>query len=804
MLNIVGRTSNLAAVIIIVMLTYSCNIIPKLDRYDPIDGELDGIPVSSPVKVVRDKHGIVHIDAENDEDLFFALGYSMAQDRLMLMDMFRRAGEGTLSEWLGNPVRAKNIDMVHIDILIRALQFSESAKAGVESLDPESKKLLEAYVRGINKYIDDGGDSIEFSKFVGVPPQKWTVEDCFVVSQLMGLAMCYSGILKEYYLERIRVELGEDARDFFIPVDSDDGVIITEDELLLSSAPRFAIPSAFEGVGSNNWVLSGKLTKTGLPLLCNDPHVPHSTAPTFWYHVHLKSDNYDVMGLMFSGLPCFGAATNGKVAWTLTNVGMDYTDFWREKVNPDNPDEYMYDGKWTPFEITPGQVNVRGKKPYVYNMRKTRHGVVVDEKLLGWKVVSAPGEVLTVKYAENDFNRFFRGYQAMCQADNYEEWKAGTADMSLGPFAWNHTYADDQGNIAYWTSGHIPVRKDNQGVKARSGWDPDQDWDGIVPFDENPHLVNPKKEYIVSANNRVQVPGYTHYINQGYASESRAYTITELIEKKDIHDVEDMKRIQYDVSVYSARKVVPIILEDLSGAKNKKLKLAAQILEEWKQEGYKATTDSRGTSIYENFKVNITNEVFADELKMNNMIGISTSGILEKSLSKIIADPDNKWFDNVDTANKTETRKDVIRASILKSVKYMMKNHGPNPKKWSWGKVSSLTLSPAFVSIPGVTKRASRGPYPLAGTSETVNAANHVSLGPLGFMGIVGPSSRIIIDFTEPKRILYNATGGMADNPDGGRYENIMDAWLNEEYFVMSMYPEEYREGKMGELILKP
>lgn len=796
-------TLTIFSALLIIIIIAGCNV-PEMDRFDPISGTLEGMDVSAPVKVVRDKNGIVHIRAENDEDLFFAVGYSMAQDRFMIMDLFRRAGGGRLSELLGSPGKYKDLDLPHMDIALRAFLFNEAAKKGAAELDPQSRKLLSAFTRGVNRYLADGGDTLAIYRAWDTPPAPWTIEDSFLVSGIMGLSMTVSSFFVEYYLERIRREYGEDVRDFFVPHYPDDAAIITRDEPLLSMAPKSFLPHPFGLPGSNNWAVSGTRTVSGLPLLANDPHVPSTLIPTFWWHCHLTGGSYDVMGMMFSGLPCFGAATNGKVAWTLTNVMADYIDIWRERINPDNPDQYLADDKWVSFKKVDGEVAVRGKrKPVKYTMRLSRHGAVIDKKLLGWKVASGPGEVLVMKYMDMDLARWFLGYQKMAVSTNFDEWLAGARDESRGAFAWNHTYADAAGNIAYWATGQFPVRADNQGYIARKGWESDQDWQGVVPFEDNPHLVNPKKGYLVSANNRAEVPGYPHYITVDYVSPSRATIISERIEEKAKLDVDDMKRIQYDVTVWSARTMVPIILKDLEGADAPVLAEAANILRDWRETGYNSDVDSRGTCVYEVFLAYLPGAVFKDDLSKAINRGASNSGLLGAGLDKIIDDPDSPWFDDKKT-RKIEGRRDIIQKVMRRSMKYLKKKLGKNSNKWRWGDISKITFSTSFVPIPMFTAKGSLGPYPLPGTGETVNAADQFFLGRFGFRGFVGPTSRLIVDFRDPRKAYFNCTTGMSDNEKGGRYDNLTPYWLNGEYLIMSMDEDDYRDGMMGELVLNP
>lgn len=785
----------------------SCHV-PKMDRDDPVSGTLAGMGVSAPVSVVRDGNGVAHITAATDEDLFFAVGYAMAQDRFTLMDILRRAGAGRLSELLGSPAKYKDFDLPHMDIALRAFLFNESAQKGVSELDPESRKLLSAYTRGVNRYLQDGGASIAIYHAWRTAPEPWTLEDSFTTAEIMGLAQCASSFFEEYYLERIRREMGDEARDLFTPEYPADATIITRDSSPLSSlAPSLPLSRLLGPLGSNNWAIAGSRTVSGKPLLCNDPHVPDTIIPTFWWHCDLHSPGFQVMGMMFVGFPAFGAATNGKLGWTLTNVMADYIDVWREKLNPENPDEYMYGGKAQPFIKESGVVNVRGKKSVPYVMRRSRHGAVIEQRLLGWKVPGEPGEVLTLRYVDMDLARWFKGYLAMARARGFDEWLAGAKDEAWGPFAWNHTYADETGRIAYWATGHFPIRKDNQGWIARKGWDPDQDWQGWVPFEENPHLVNPNKGYLVTANNRPDLPGYPYYLTVDYVSPSRSTRITELIEQmsrdKGKLDVDDMKRIQYDVTDVSARKMVPLILSDLEGAEDKELMQAAELLREWQGQGYEALLASRGTCVYEVFMQYFPEAVFADELNPHTKTGASYVGLLDSALAKIVDDPQSPWFDDQKTPG-IETRREIARATMKEAMNYLRGKMGRDPAKWRWSDLSSIRISPTLVPIPTVSAKDSRGPFPLPGTYETVRANGFIFLSPLGFYHWEGPSTRIIMDFQDPRRAWFNSSAGMGDNPQSARYDNLTPLWLSGDYALMSMEEDDFRQGMMGELVLKP
>ena len=352
----------LGAVLVVAAMAFGCHI-PDLNRYDPVSDRLAGMGVSAPVSVVRDQNGVAHITASSEDDLFYAIGYSQAQDRFMMMDLMRRAGSGRLAEILGSPVKYKGVDIPHLDIGLRTFRFAEAARRGAAELDPESRRQLEAFTRGINRFLQDAGDSMPVYQAWKTRPEPWTIEDCFLTAEAMGLVEGVSSFFEEYYLERIRREKGDQARDLFVPQYPEGGVIITNDQPLVAGSPLSFLARRFPSLGSNNWVISGKRTVSGKTIIANDPHVPDSLIPTFWWHVQIKGGRYDVMGMMFPGFPCFGTATNGRLAWALTNVMVDYFDVWREKINPSNPDQYLVGDQWTDFVKEPGVVKVRGKKP---------------------------------------------------------------------------------------------------------------------------------------------------------------------------------------------------------------------------------------------------------------------------------------------------------------------------------------------------------------------------------------------------------------------------------------------------------
>ena len=799
-----GRKS---IIVSLVLILSSCAW--HIQRKEIIQGEYPGYPLKAKVEIIRDQFGIPHIRAENDEDLFFGLGYAMAQDRFFQLDLLRRAGRGELCQLFGR-YRLGKYDLLGADKLMRALNYKGRAEQGYKTLPPEAKKLLDAFTRGINRYLAEAGDTIPQYHFFRTKPEKWHPWDSFVCADVFGLTMTAFSFADEYYYGKFFQLFGPEKAKIFLPSYPKEAPIVVQDLPVAYQNPVMEkvikllgeILQLSSGLGSNNWVVSRKKSASGEPIIANDPHVPSILLPTFWYHCHLQGGSFNVAGMMFPGFPAFGGASNAKIAWALTNACADHIDLFIEKLNPQNPNQYLYRGKWQEFKIRKELIPRKRKKPIPFQVKESVHGPIIDSELLGY----SPGglkqnQVYAIKLVDVNFGNFLQGYLDMARASNWKEFKAGLKNMSQGPVAWNHIYADLNGNIGYWLSGHIPIRPDNQGYIPRPGWSGEYDWKGYVPFQELPHLYNPKKGYIATANNRNYPEGYPYYIGIHYRLE-RILRIDQVLRSKEKFSVEDMKKLQLDVKAMEAEKIVPILIQDLAGAEDKKCQKALSALKDWQKQGYFATTDSIGTGVYMLIRSNLIKLTFKDELG-KSYSGASFGGTLEIALKNILEDKTSPWFDNIQTQEK-ETRTELVRESARQAVKYLEKKLGKNPEKWQWGKLQhSYFYTPAGF-IPLFGKRHRIGKYPREGIDGTVNNSESIFLAPLGYIFFGGPTTRMIVDFSQPEHILFNTTTGNSENIKSGRMGNLTEYWVKGEYLTLSLEPEEYEKKAMGKLVLKP
>ena len=798
--------SAVALVFAISFLVSSCML--RGERKETLDGSLSGHDVENTVTVVYDSAGVPHIRAENDEDLFYALGYVMAQDRFFFMDLMRKVGRGELCSLMGRTIKYKSYDPLTADKLMRSFQYGKRAKEGVASLGKDDKELLDLYVAGINRYLDDAGKKLPEYKATGIDPEPWTAEDSFVVMDVYGLSMTLWSLFHEYYGDRLVREIGRDNAELFMMDYPEDGPYINEDwerpinagafESIMNMMGELGV--LMPGIGSNNWVVDGEVSASGMPILANDPHVPTALAPTFWYHVHLDGGSFNAAGLMFSGIPLMGAGTNGRVAWGITNARCDYIDLFREKVNPDDPGMYFFKGEWRRFETVKEKVEVKRGRDVEYTYRRSVHGAVIEERMTNVSMPTVPGQVLSLHLIDVELGRFFRGYMDVPRSQSASALKAAIRDMRMGPVAWNTVYATVDGDIGYLYSGHAPKRPDNYGALPRPGTG-EAELQGWIPYDELPHVSNPDKHFIVTANNKVEGPDYPYYLSSGYNTPSRAERITEMLKGRTGLTASDMKDMQFDVKVMSCEEFAPLFIEDLEG-EGGEYALLREELEEFLEGGCVADRDSGGVAVYKMIYRQMPKLAFSDELGDNLVSSLDLAEMAVHAAWKIMPEKNNVWWDVVGTP-EVETRKDATLAAAAEAYAYLKKKMGKDTDDWRWGDIHKLRLFTVFGLMPW-NRDARLGKWELGGTEESVNHSTSMFMGPIGFFSLAGPSSRIIVDMAEPDRLQFNATTGNSENPDSVLYMTTTNDWLTGRYETLSLVDTEYEQGALGILELNP
>jgi penicillin G amidase len=534
------------------------------------------------VTVERDRWGVPHIRANSVEDAAEAQGYVMAQDRLWQMDLLRRVARGQLSEILGKTTLA-------IDKDFRTMQFGRAADRDLGLLDKDSRAIMEAYARGVNRFIESHGRHLplEFS-LLGYKPQPWQAADSLTISAYMYRTLTNTW---QNELDRATVEarVGNDrAKDLFsldaaldhfvvgdpnVPNDGSQGTRVqadpdedddddTEPDTVLkaragdedsatrspdlTSALAISVRDSLldmqqeirRGLGSNNWVVNGAHTATGKPLLANDTHLELSLPP-IWYEVHVTAPGWNVKGFTLPGAPLVIIGHNDRIAWGFTNNGADVQDLYIETFNPAAPDEYRVRGIWTTAQLYDETIRVKGAADEHLKVVVTRHGPVVRRE---------GNKAYALRWTATEPGGLANTYNWMGKAKNWEEFR-NVMKRVWGP-AQNVVYADVDGNIGYVMAARVPIRKKGHGEIPVPGDTDDYEWTGYIPFEQLPQALNPDSGLIVTANARVVGPSYKPYLTDRWEEPYRTARIYDLLRDKGGLRPEDMLRVQADTYSY--------------------------------------------------------------------------------------------------------------------------------------------------------------------------------------------------------------------------------------------------------------
>jgi len=509
-----------------------------------LDGTAELPELQQEVTVDRDRWGVPRIRGQSLEDVVTAQGYVMAQDRLWQMDVLRRAAAGELSEIFGPAT-------LDLDRDSRILGLQRAAARSEEALDPQSRMLLEAYARGVNRYIQQrsGRLPVEFIA-LRYQPRPWRPSDTALIGAYMyrTLTLFWRSELNRA-LVTARVGAQRASELFVVDAPLDFFVVDGAGAATQKAAAQFAPPPELEAAmallepspwetlsaGSNNWVVDGQHTYSGKPLLANDMHL-QLDVPSIWYMVHLTAPGLDVNGFALPGVPLVVAGHNQRLAWGFTNSGADVQDLYVETFHTDHPKLYRANGEWVAAEVRTETIRVRGRPDEQFEVVTTRHGPVVQREghqgyALRW-VATEPGGLGL-------------GYPLLGLAQNWHEFRE-TLRRVPGP-SQNVVYADVAGNIGYVMTGWIPRRKTGNGATPVPGETDDHEWTGYIPFDELPQSFNPPEGIIATANARTVGPRYPHHLTDRWVSPYRTARIVELLRAGQRFRPEDFLRIQTDV-----------------------------------------------------------------------------------------------------------------------------------------------------------------------------------------------------------------------------------------------------------------
>jgi penicillin G amidase len=783
-----------------------------------LDGSLVVPGLHGTVTVERDKWGVPHIRAASVEDLAEAQGYVTAQDRLWQMDLLRRAARGQLSEVLG-PATLK------IDKDFRLLNFSRAADRDMGMMQPDVRKMLEAYARGANLYVQQHFDRlpIEFT-LLKYKPSPWQPSDSLVIACYMYRTLTDTReeeLGREIVTAKVGPELAKDlyspdaAMDHFVVGDSnaskgphttkkldddpDDEDEMDSEDVLKASLQNDAVPIAAgepdltsvlaeqaqtwlnesrqqirRSSGSNNWVVSGEHTASGKPLLANDMHLELSLPP-IWYEAHLTAPGWNVKGFALPGAPMVVVGHNDRIAWGFTNNGADVLDLYIEKFNPADPDEYMVDGEWKKAEVYDELIKVKGAPDEHLRLVVTRHGPVVarngdNSYAMRWTVLE-PGALCNF-------------YNWLGTAQNWSEFREIMKGI-WGP-GQNVVYADVDGNIGYILGARVPIRKKGHGEVPVPGDTGEYEWTGYIPFDELPQVFNPGSGLIVTANARVVGPNYKPYITDHWEEPYRTARIYDLLRDRRNLRPEDMLKIETDT--YSYPHV--FIAEQLAAAAKvspPKDPRAQKLIQEAKNWNGMADANSSVVTFL-NATLFQTLELILQPHLGKDMDEYHWRRVA--FLQRVLTERPTRWlppyYQNYDQ---------VLSAAADLAVKNLEeRTHDADPDDWAWKRFNYLDMLHPIGRDGILRKLLSITDQPQSGTEWSPRAASRHH----------GPSERFVADLADWDDSIMLITGGESGQPGSEHYRDEFPYWYEGKAIYAPFSDAAEAKTKKHTLTLKP
>lgn len=766
------------------------------------DGEIVLAGLDSEIEILRDTNGVPHIYAASEAATYFGLGFVHAQDRLWQLEASRRLGAGRLSEILG----PRSLD---IDRFFRTLGIYRMAARGFAVLDRDTKAAYEAYAEGVNAYLETRSGLLppEFLILGAPEPEPWTPADSLVMLKLMAWDL--SGNWRD---ELLRVRLAsrlsvEQIADLWPPYPSDAPVALPQ--LPFSGSGQFGNlenlgdldelwrrtpPGPTPDVGSNNWVISGDRSESGLPLLANDPHLGLGTPGPF-YLAHLSAPGFDVVGATLPGAPGVVLGRNQSIAWGFTNTYPDTQDLFIEIIDPDDPTRYLAPGGSRRFETRREIIAVKGEPDVEFEFRISRHGPVLSDLQILGNQSDAPSEVMTLAWtALRDDDLTPQAALALSRAENWKEFVAALQDFQ-GPQQ-NIVYADRDGNIGFYAPARVPLRRKGDGWLPAPGSSGAYDWNGFIPYYALPLTFNPPTGYIATANNKITPDSYPFFITRDWAAPYRATRITELLEGRK-HDRESFRAIQADQVSLMAREMLPYLLA--AEPRNDASRAAQSLLLDWDGE---MAGDRAEPLIFSAWYRELTSLIYGDELGALFAAAWSQRPLFIRAVLEGRTAGD--WCDDI-TTDERENCADRTALALDRSIAGLSLIYGDRFSRWRW--------EDAHIAEFGHQIFQDQAPFSWwfdnrignGGDRYTINAAGfRFSEAVRPFAQNHGPAMRAIYDMDALDESLFIISTGQSGNPLSPHYSDLMERWRDHRPFTIPTERTAVEAARRDRLILVP
>jgi penicillin amidase len=753
--------------------------------------QLQGIKAR--ITIRRDERGIPYVEAQNDEDLFFAQGYATAADRLWQMDLFRRTARGELAEVLGVGPNNLAIDQ---DKLHRTYGFAQTAEAELANASPRARAMLEAYARGVNAYassLDPKSMPPEF-QLLQYSFRSWTPADSLVVVKIFFEALSDTWRL-DLMRQALSVLPAEKRAELLPEISPIDVLVVGKDtqskaaskstargpgaecrpykkcntvsaEALARLARNQEIAAAAldrigfyaEGLAaSNNWVVSGSHTVSGKPLLSNDPHL-RPTAPSIWYMVHLSAPGMHVAGVSTAGIPGVIIGHNDRIAWGFTNVGPDVQDLYLEKFDPNNPQRYQTPAGWQDAVIRHEQIKVRkgiGSAEYdtvSHDVTVTRHGPIIfndgDKRYaLRWTALDPAKNNTESSYTLN-------------RARNWKEFNAALESFTAP--TQNIVYADVDGHIGYHAAGVVPIRKSGDGSVPYDGSTDAGEWASYIPIAKLPTLYDPPSGIIVTANQRIVGTDYPYFLTHHWAQPYRARRIFDLLNEKPKLSADDFRRILGDVysiaGISFTREAVKLLRPTLTPS-DEKLRTHLDAFEKW--DG-RVNAESSVVPLMAQLRLAFRSKILTGAIGQELVRNFQWNNF-DTTLDRVIKDQPAAWL-----PKEYKSYAELLRACYNEAISTLTKSLGPDESKWTWGDMTKARFPHPLSGAPLIGSQFTVPPFPQNGTGGFIGATVNVGQA---------VSMRFVADPSDWDKTQQGIALGESGLPKSPHWSDQLDDW---------------------------
>ncbi|MGB0777095.1 MAG: penicillin acylase family protein [Flavobacteriaceae bacterium] len=756
-----------------------------LNRYEPqYEGNLESDQIKEVVQVLYDENGVPHIEAKNNHDAYFALGYVHAQDRLWQMELMRRIAPGRLSEILGEAT-------IETDKLFKAMGLEEYHEQSLKYLEENEAyyQMAIAYLAGVNEFIEKGNTPIEFD-LIGIKKENYTIKDIlnvvgymsFSFSQAQQTDPLISAVFQELGPEYGKTIDGKtDPNTTLIKNYKNDALSYANHVKNLTA--QLPVP-AF--IGSNSWVLGPEKTEQGKVIFANDPHMGYSQ-PGVWYQAHLKTPNYEMYGFHLGLIPFPLLGHNRDYAYGLTMFQNDDMDFYKVKSVGEN--NYKYKDSLIAFTSRNYEVKVGEKEVIEMEVKQTIHGPVVNDIFSSIPSDEDPVSLSWV-YTKRE-NHLLEALYGISHATNMKEFKTG-ASLIHAP-GLNVMYGDANDNIAWWASAQLYKVKNGastlQLMDGSNGEDDQIEW---LTFENNPMAENPSWNYVYSANNQPDsilgdlYPGY-------YLSEDRAKRIVSLLDETQLKDSEDIQKMIGDNTSSTASELIESLNVEMENPLWNQLSA-------WDGSFEKNLIEP---TLFTRFYYELLKAAMLDELGENKFEIFLNTHLQTRYTETLFQDEGAIWWDDVASSEVIETREEIARAAWKATLSKLEFELGSDSNQWKWGRIHQLTHNHVMKDVPILGNWLNVGAFEISGGNEVINNQlykfNETGLYPV----TAGPSSRRIIDFSNISESKGMIPTGQSGNPFSKHYDDMAERFVKNEFFTMYLNKEQF-EAIASTLIIEP